>query len=234
MFKNFLIILMLCALQTYSQSVELSKGLGAKENEASNTLYTIEGLILPPDPLIRISAQWPADITLSINGGEYQGFVRLDGSFTISGVPSGSYILYAHHADIFFQPVRVDIAHNGKFRARKVSHIKPSHVVRLPYPLVMKPVMRRRYFRTREQWNIMDYVLNPMVLLMVVPLMLMLLLPRLINDPETKREIESIQFPKIPTGMPDLSDVLTSLLTGKRPPEKEKKAIVGTANKRRN
>lgn len=225
---------MVCTLDSYSMPVELPRQLVAAKSGVGHALYSIEGIVLPPDPTLRLTDRWPADISLSINGGEYLGFVQADGNFVISGVPSGSYVLHADHADIFFQPIRVDITQTGKLRARKLCYLRPSQVLKLPYPVMLKPGMRRRYFRSREQWNIMDYMLNPMVLLMVVPLLLMLLLPRLINDPETKREIENIQFPKIHTGVPDLSDVLTSLLTGKHPLEKQKKAIAGASSRRRN
>ncbi|EDW12478.1 ER membrane protein complex subunit 7 homolog [Drosophila mojavensis] len=220
MLNKFVIILMVSTLA--SNQVTAARA-PAPAPAAGPALYTIEGSILPLDPAVRVPERWPADVSVALNGGEYLGFVQVDGSFRISGVPSGSYVLYAHHADIFFSPIRIDIAHNGKFRARKLSHLRPSQVVKLPYPLMLTPGMPRRYFRTREQWNILDYMLNPMVLLMVVPLILMLLLPRLINDPETKREIENIQFPKIATGMPDLSDMITSFLTGNQPVEKAKK-----------
>lgn len=36
-----------------------------------------------------------------------------------------------------------------------------------------------------------------MVLMMVLPLLLMLVLPKMINDPETKKEIDNLQFPKV-------------------------------------
>lgn len=35
--------------------------------------------------------------------------------------------------------------------------------------------------------------------MMVLPLLVMLVLPKMINDPETKKEIENIQFPKVST-----------------------------------
>lgn len=36
-----------------------------------------------------------------------------------------------------------------------------------------------------------------MVLMMALPLLLMLVLPKMINDPETKKEIENMQFSKV-------------------------------------
>ncbi|KAM8717706.1 hypothetical protein ACLKA7_004412 [Drosophila subpalustris] len=233
MWKNLVILLVWSCLQGLSVSQEEDTEL-ITEKTTADELHNIEGVVLPADPQLRVGAKWPADITVSLNGGEYLGFVRHDGNFVISGVPAGSHVLEIYHPDIYFQAVRVDISNKGKYRARKLSHIRPNQVVKLPYPLFMKPLGRRRFFRLREQWNIMDYVMNPMVLLMIVPLLLMLVLPRLINDPETKREIENIQFPKIPTVVPDFGDLLTSFLAGKRSAEKQKKTSTGIPNRKRN
>lgn len=203
------------------------------EQNAQNTLYTIEGEILYPDRgHKRFRTDWPAETTLSINGGEYKGFVRLDGSFIISGIPSGSYILDIYHPDLKFQSLRVEINSTGKIRARKLSFLRSLPIHKVPYPLYLKPLGFFQYFRKREQWNIIDYVMNPVILITVAPLLLTLLLPRLINDPETKREIEAAQFPKISNVVPDLSDILTTFLAQNRSaakPIEKKKKITGTA-----
>ncbi|ALC39848.1 CG8397 [Drosophila busckii] len=175
---------------------------------------------------MQVSAQFPIDVTLSINGGEYLGFVRTNGKFIISAVPSGSYVLNVNHADLHFAPLRIEISQSGQYRARTLNHLRPAKVIRLTYPLELKPLQRRKYFLDREQWNIMDYLLNPMTLLMVVPLVLMLLLPLLIRDPETQREIENMQLLQIPPTMPDLTDMLTSYLANKRSPEKKKQPAI--------
>ncbi|KAH8378364.1 hypothetical protein KR093_010951, partial [Drosophila rubida] len=196
-------------------------------------VFNIEGIVLPAAVELQADEKWPIDIRIAVNGGEYLGFVRENGSFMVSGVPPGSHILESYHSDIYIPPLRVDISSRGKFRARKLSHIRPKQIIKLPYPLFLKPLKRRKYFRVREEWNIMDYVLNPMVLLMVVPLLLMLILPRLISDPETKREIENIQIPRIPSGVPDFSDMLTSFLAGKRQGELQQKASPKNAKAKR-
>lgn len=196
------------------------------EPDAQDTLYTIEGKILYPD---RAGAEWQSETTLSLNGGDYKGFVRLDGYFIISGIPSGSYILDIYHPDLKFQSLRVEISSTGKIRARKLSFLRPLHIQKVPYPLHLKPLGFFQYFRKREQWNITDYIMNPVILLTVAPLLLTLLLPRLINDPET---IEAAQFPKIPNVVPDLSDMLTTFLARNRSPTKrteKNKKITGTA-----
>ncbi|ALC41305.1 CG8397 [Drosophila busckii] len=204
--------------------------------------YTIEGKVYAPEvgpgpapgmPMTSTS-KWQVDVVVSINNGEYKGFVREDGNFVISGVPSGSYVLDVYHPDVFYEPVRVEINPKGKFRARKVNYVQPAQVVQLPYPLRLKPLMRFKYFQTREQWKITDFLFSPMVLMMALPLLLMLVLPKMINDPETKKEIENMQFPKMGNDMPEISEMLTSFLSGKQP-EKEKKPVTASKQtKKRN
>ncbi|KAH8371326.1 hypothetical protein KR093_006904 [Drosophila rubida] len=207
--------------------------------------YTIEGKVYSPElgpgagqglaVQLPQGNKWQTDLSVSINNGEYKGFVREDGQFIISGVPSGSYVLDVYHPDIFYEPVRVEINPKGKFRARKVNYIQPAQVVQVPYPLRMKPLMRFKYFQTREQWKITDFLFSPMVLMMALPLLLMLVLPKMINDPETKKEIENMQFSKMTNDMPEISEMLTSFLAGKQPEPKEKKPVAASKQtKKRN
>lgn len=71
---------------------------------------------------------------------------------------------------------------------------------------------------------------------MVLPLLLMWVLPKMINDPETKKELENMQFPKMNNEMPEISEMITSLFTGgAKPAEKEKKPSSNTKQtKKRN
>lgn len=45
------------------------------------------------------------DTTISINGGEYEGYLKEDGSFVISSVPSGSYVVDIVNADYYYESV---------------------------------------------------------------------------------------------------------------------------------
>lgn len=63
---------------------------------------------------------------------------------------------------------------------------------------------------------------------MLLPVFLLVALPKLISDPETKKELENIQLPKINNDMPEISEMITSYFTrGRKPTEKKS----GTANK---
>lgn len=64
-----------------------------------------------------------------------------------------------------------------------------------------------------------------MILMMVLPLILMVILPRMMNDPETKKEMENMNLNKISSEMPEISEMITSFFTGgaKPPAKKEDK-----------
>lgn len=91
-------------------------------------------------------------------------FFREDGTFVISNIPSGSYIVEVVNPNYFYEPVRVEINSKGKFRARKVNLIQTSQIIQVPYPLKMRPLSPFRYFQVREQWRVTDFLFNPMVI----------------------------------------------------------------------
>jgi len=206
----------------------------SEEFEENTNRYVIEGRVYPPE-LYTADSYWQQNTSISINSGEYKGFLKDDGTFVISGVPSGSYVLEIHNPDYFYEPVRVEINPKGKFRARRVNYIQPSQVIHIPYPLKLKALTRFRYFQQREQWKITDFLFSPMVLMMILPLFLMLILPKMMSDPETKKEMENINFPKMTNDMPEISEVLTSYFTGGSKQEKDKKSSVSAKqSKKRN
>ncbi|VDM65854.1 unnamed protein product [Strongylus vulgaris] len=144
--------------------------------------------------------KWAANTRILLNHGEYIGFVREDGSFTVDNVASGSYVVQivkVENVDFVFEPIRVDITAKGKIRARKLSVLQVMHYIlihvsreiyllifqpnvvnQLPYPLKLSAREATRYFRKREEWRITDMLMNPMVLMLVVPLVIMLIIPK--------------------------------------------------------
>ncbi|XP_063921639.1 ER membrane protein complex subunit 7 [Zophobas morio] len=185
----------------------------SSEDESETGRYVIEGRIFPLSDYQTSQANWQANTRILVNGGEYIGFVKKDGSLIVHNVPSGSYIVEVLNPEYTFEPVRVEINSKGKYRARKVNHIQTSLVIQVPYPLRMKALAKTRYFQVREQWRITDFIFNPMVLMMVLPLLLVMLLPKLMNDPETKKEMEQIQS-LTKFELPEMSDMVSNFLAG--------------------
>lgn len=197
-------------LVTYLKVVSSENSI--EEDNDTQGRYLIEGKVFPVDHPFT-PPNWQASTQLHVNGGEYIGFVKEDGSFIVHNIPSGSYILEVLHPEFSYEQVRVEINSKGKFRARKVNHIQTSAVVQVPYPLKLKPLGKTRYFQIREQWRITDFLFNPMILMMFLPLLLIMILPKMLNDPETKREMEQIgSLTKFE--MPEVSDYVTNFLAG--------------------
>lgn len=217
MSKKVLIVLLLCSFHHIGLTLEVNN-----EEESDSGRFTIEGKVYPMDPPFT-QLNWQVSTKIHVNGGEYLGFVKEDGSFLVHNVPSGSYILEVINPEYTYEPVRVEINTKGKFRARKVNHIQVSQVIQVPYPLKVKPIGKTKYFLVREQWRITDFLFNPMILMMVLPFVIIMILPKMLNDPETKKEMEQIGNLKFE--MPEVSDMVTNFLAGNPQQQQQRKAI---------
>ncbi|GIY34071.1 ER membrane protein complex subunit 7 [Caerostris darwini] len=170
-----------------------------------------------------ITPEWLLGTKVLINGGERLGFLRNDGSFHVSNLEPGSYVIEVVNPNHIYEPARVDINSKGKFRARKLNYVQTNLVQQLPYPLKFKMRAPYKYFQVREAWRITDFLMNPMILMMILPLLLIMVLPKMMNaaDPETQREMQQMQMPKY--DVPELSEVMTTFFTGgKRPPSRNR------------
>lgn len=175
--------------------------------------FKIEGRAVVPG----IKTQdWISTARVMVEGEEYVGFLRTDGSFAVNDVPSGSYVVEIISPSFRFEPVRVDITSKGKIRARLVNYIKTSEVIRQPYPLQIRSNGPHSYFMKRETWGWTDFLMNPMVMMMVLPLLIIVLLPKVVNtnDPEMRKEMEqSMNMLNPNPELPDVSEFMTKLFS---------------------
>ncbi|XP_054056036.1 ER membrane protein complex subunit 7 isoform X2 [Rissa tridactyla] len=195
-----------------------SEAVGAAESPGvagPGERFKIEGRAVVPG----VKPQdWIAGARVLVDGEEHVGFLKTDGSFVVHDVPSGSYVVEVISPAHKFEPVRVDITSKGKMRARYVNYIKTSEVVRLPYPLQMKSSGPPSYFIKRESWGWTDFLMNPMVMMMVLPLLIFVLLPKVVNtsDPDMRREMEqSMNMLNSNHELPDVSEFMTRLFSSK-------------------
>ncbi|CAF1314838.1 unnamed protein product [Adineta steineri] len=142
-------------------------------------LYTIEGqIVLPPDE------NNLGNIRILVDEGLYIGVPHVDGTFTISGVPSGSYIVSVNSPFHIFEPVRVDINKKGKIRARAVNFIEPGKVTTKKYPLRFEVHSKPNYFQKREVYRVTDLFSNPLFLQATLLVVSLLFLPKLMPQGE--------------------------------------------------
>ena len=72
----------------------------------------------------------------------------------------------------------------ARVRARKVNNVQPkskSKIKQLPYPLRLKNQGPFKYFQAREEWKVTDILMNPTVIMMVLPPLLLITVLQSIN-----------------------------------------------------
>lgn len=75
------------------------------EFDTSSGLYAIEGKVYPPEIYSPGDVDWQRYTVITINDGEYSAFLKSDGTFSIAGVPSGSYVVEVSHPDYYYESV---------------------------------------------------------------------------------------------------------------------------------
>merc|ERR1712037_848360 len=150
-------------------------------------------------------ANWLTVTTVTLDGGKRRAFLKEDNSFVFQGVTSGTFLVEVENPDYMYEQVRVDINSKGKHRARKNNAVQPNQVTQLPYPIKAKPLGRFRYFQKREEWKVTDVLFNPMLMMMVMPLLLITDLP--------KMNVQNV---------PEMSEMITNLFGGGAPAPKKK------------
>ncbi|XP_068199238.1 endoplasmic reticulum membrane protein complex subunit 7 [Antennarius striatus] len=207
--------------------METGPGAGVS-TQPNGDRFKIEGRAIVPG----IKTQdWVSTARVQVDGEEYVGFLRTDGSFAVNDVPSGSYVVEVVSPNYRFEPVRVDITSKGKMRTRLVNYIKTSEVIRQQYPLQIRASGLQTYFMKRETWGWTDFLMNPMVLMMVLPLLIIVLLPKVVNtnDPEMRKEIEQSMNMLSPNPeLPDMSELVTKFFSGSKGSSKAGGSSKGT------
>jgi len=207
LFEGWMILVSSCFITLANGNVDSAEVDSSREKEVQYVY--VSGKVYPPDNYLG-GETWQRETQVHLRGSNQRGFIREDGSFVFTYVQPGSYIVEVTSPNYFYEPIRVEITAKGKIRARKVNYIQASQVFQVPYPLKLRPLGQTRYFQIREQWRITDLLLNPMVLMTVLPLVVFMLLPKMMNDPEARKEMEQLSnFTKY--DFPEMSEVMTSI-----------------------
>lgn len=76
-----------------------------EEIETNSGLYAIEGKVYAPEIYSINDFKWQRDTVITINNGEYSGFLKHDGTFSLNGIPSGSYVVEVSNPDYYYESV---------------------------------------------------------------------------------------------------------------------------------
>lgn len=75
------------------------------EYDGNSGLYAIEGKVYAPEIFSSNDFHWQRDTVITINNGEYSGYLKEDGTFSINGIPSGSYVVEVSNPDYYYESV---------------------------------------------------------------------------------------------------------------------------------
>ncbi|XP_017394980.1 ER membrane protein complex subunit 7 [Cebus imitator] len=141
---------------------------------------------------------WISAARVLVDGEEHVGFLKTDGSFVVHDIPSGSYVVEVISPAYRFDPVRVDITSKGK----------------------MSWLLCAIFVLLTVKWgkNILWIFFFLQVMMMVLPLLIFVLLPKVVNtsDPDMRREMEqSMNMLNSNHELPDVSEFMTRLFSSK-------------------
>lgn len=74
-------------------------------DEIDSSLYQIEGKVYGPELQLKNILDWQRNTVVTINNGEYSGFLKEDGTFVISAIPTGSYVVEIVNPDYYYESV---------------------------------------------------------------------------------------------------------------------------------
>lgn len=90
------------------------------EYDGNSGRYNIEGKVYAPELFSLAEFNWQEDTAITINDGEYSAFLKDDGTFVISGVPSGSYVVDISNPDYYYESVIVEHRRNSCTRFARI------------------------------------------------------------------------------------------------------------------
>ena len=96
---------------------------------------------------------WMMDTEIIVNGGDYKGFLRSDGSFIVA-TPPGSFLIEVSSPNYVFQRYHVDITKEGKIQAHQANFLQPNHTRVVPYPLRYVARKPAAFFEVRKKWKV--------------------------------------------------------------------------------
>ncbi|WOO79522.1 ER membrane protein complex subunit 7 [Vanrija pseudolonga] len=162
----------------------------------------------------------PLEARVVLDYGAKSARFLADGSFEITGVPSGQHVLEPLVPGYRVQPVIVTVPEEGDVHVQKFDAaalpLAVSAIPSLPYPLQLAAVGKDEYYTAPPGMNIMGMLKSPMILLMLASLGMAFALPKITEmldaDPEmAKQMLEQRQGWQRNL---DFSDALSSKLAG--------------------
>ncbi|ORX80585.1 hypothetical protein BCR32DRAFT_268799 [Anaeromyces robustus] len=135
-----------------------------------------------------------------LNGGEYVAYLKHDNSFEVKNVKPGVYILQVNTKNYVFGKFWIVVDESNNVVAAKEAmdiEVSPSFIKenQCNYPLELQAVQKKDYFNTRASIDVLSFLKNPLVLLMLGSIGIMFVLPKMVSglDEEELKEVKKNQ-----------------------------------------
>eukprot|EP00054_Salpingoeca_dolichothecata_P019930 m.124853 g.124853 ORF g.124853 m.124853 type:complete len:207 (-) comp23436_c0_seq3:34-654(-) len=126
-----------------------------------------------------------------LNAGQFVAPLTRSGKFMFRDLPTASYLLEVQSPNYIYQPLRVDVpSENFDFRALKADFIGGGPTKKVE--LALQPIRPAQYFELRKGYNILELLMNPMILMMALPVVFIFLVPKMMEGLD-KEELEKAQ-----------------------------------------
>ncbi|XP_065052463.1 endoplasmic reticulum membrane protein complex subunit 7-like [Rhopilema esculentum] len=226
-------VLLICLVKCCLSSVSYEADDDSSNTQTTQQTFKIEGKVSVHDN--KLKGDWISETKVLVNDGELMGFIKSDGTFVVNFAPSGSHLVEIVSPNYVFTKIRVDINKAGRIRARKANFVQPNAVEVVPYPLRFHADGQAPFFEIRETWKVTDVLFNPMVIMMVLPLLFLFVMPKLLAnaDPETQKEMQSsMNMFQNQRELPEISDVFAKWFSNPKTGKKTEKALSKAGRRR--
>ena len=133
------------------------------------------------------------DIVLSNTNYTYTAQLNTNAQFYIDNISNGQYLLNINSIEYSYSNYLV-IIHNNEINDVQLLQ-QGEYYKSMRQPLTIAPVFPHIYYTDRVPFDLLSYCKNPMVIMMIITLLMVIVMPRMLNnmDPEELAQIKKAQ-----------------------------------------
>ena len=170
-----------------ASSLTAGRLLGTFAQSIQPITTEIRGRLLLPD-------NSPLNTTrITINDGEYITYTKPDGSFIFYNLSPGIHLLHVQSHTHVFSQVKIQLLEAAMGSAKCIEYAFPgANKQAIPHPLILTAHAKYDFFEKRQSFSLISTLKNPMVMMMLFSVVLMLIMPKMMEnlDPEQQEQFK--------------------------------------------
>jgi len=157
--------------------------------EGSPITTEIRGRLFLPDD----NSPLNTTTRITINDGEYITYTKPDGSFIFHNVGPGNHLLQAQSLTYLFSQVKIQLIESTMSSPKCIEYAYPGATKQaIPHPLILTAHAKYDFFEKRQRFSLLSMLNNPMFMMMLFSVVLMLMMPKMLEnlDPEQQEQFK--------------------------------------------